>query len=128
MNDKLLKRITKFLLGGGAGVLLYYLALYTLTEFFGLWYMASLVIAFVLNWGTNFLIQKYWTFNNKDTQTIPKQFVLYFTMAIAFFFSGMTITYLLVEFGKMNYLFVQFLLTIIFTCISFLLTSRIFKK
>lgn len=37
--------------------------LYLFTEFFGLWYMLSQVIAIVLTLMTNFIGNKFWTFN-----------------------------------------------------------------
>lgn len=127
MAKQNLLQIVRFLLGGGIGVVAYYVAFYTLTEILGVWYVVSSVVAFILNNGINFLIQKFWTFENKGTKAIPKQLSLYFVMGICILVANTSLLYVLVEYAHLHYMVAQVILTTLLTIISFFLTKRIFK-
>jgi putative flippase GtrA len=117
----------RFCLGGAVGVIAYYITLYCLTEYLKVWYIVSAVIAFVVNYGLNFMIQKFWTFNDKDIATFRKQMALYFTMAICLLIGNTTFLYLMVEFLHLWYMLAQVMLTVVFTTLSFIVSRRIFK-
>ncbi len=127
MKKKKFFEIIRFLIGGGAGVLVYYIAIYTLTELAGLWYIYSATIAFFLNGGTSFVVQKFWTFKNKK-KAVTKQFILYFSMGGCFFFINIGLLYALVDGLGLYYLLAQLILTIILTTASFFITKRIFAN
>ena len=65
-------RVGRFLVVGSLSVGTYYALLYGLTEFAGVWYIASAVIAFVGYYLVNFLSQKYWTFKNKNREALNR--------------------------------------------------------
>ena len=117
----------RFCLGGAVGVIAYYTTLYCLTEYLKIWYIVSAVIAFVINYGLNFVIQKFWTFNDKDTTTVRKQMALYFTMAICLLIGNTIFLYLMVEFLHLWYMLAQVILTVAFTILSFVISRKIFK-
>lgn len=119
--------IIRFCLGGIIGVSVYYIILYTLTEYAGVWYLFSSIIAYVFNYISNFFIQKFWTFKNKNTQKIPKQIFLYFVIAGVFFISNTMLLYIFVEYGKISYMHSQIILTIILSIASYFTTKKIFK-
>ena len=121
-----LSQIGRFCLGGGAGVIVYYATLTLLTEIFGIWYIASAVVAWVLNYCVNFTIQKFWTFRNMDRQKARHQLVLYFAMSVGFLVIGTPLLYALVEWGGLPYLGAQVLLTITLSVASYFVTRRIF--
>jgi len=98
-----------------------------LTEYLKIWYIVSAVIAFVINYGLNFVIQKFWTFNDKDTTTVRKQMALYFTMAICLLIGNTIFLYLMVEFLHLWYMLAQVILTVAFTILSFVISRKIFK-
>src|SRR3989344_8012958 len=76
-------RVGRFLIVGSLSVVTYYALLWGLTEFAGVWYIASAVVAFIGYYFVNFLSQKYWTFKNKDKNALNRQLVQYTLMAIA---------------------------------------------
>ena len=127
MKNQRLRQIGKFCAGGVVGVSAFYISMYVLTEFLGVWYIISATIAWVLNWGCNFLMQKFWTFGNKDSKAVPKQLTAYFGMAIGFWLGGTVALYLLVEYGHLHYLVAQIIIMVITSMISYVVTSRIFK-
>jgi dolichol-phosphate mannosyltransferase len=120
------QQFIKFLIGGTGGVILYYLLLWALTEFSGLWYMASAVAASIANYTTNFLVQKYWTFQNKDISRIRSQAVLYGLMVAALFILNLSLLYVFVEYGRLHYLVAQVISTCVCTIISYFGTRTIF--
>ena len=128
LNQRLkLLRTVKFLCGGGVGVLTYYLTLYTLTEYAKVWYIFSSVAAFAANQSINFVIQKFWTFENRDKNSTPRQFSLYFATAIGMLLANTGFLYLLVEYAHLDYLVAQLILTIVLTFVSFKITREIFS-
>ena len=126
MNKQRFSQILRFLLGGGVGVAVYYATLYTLTEFAGVWYVISAIVAFVLNYAINFTLQKFWTFQNKDTKNVSRQLTLYFGMVLGFLATNTTLLYVLVEYVHLKYLVAQLILTFLLTIASFVLTRKIF--
>ena len=127
MNKLKLLQVLRFLLGGGIGVVAYYVVFYILTEMLGTWYVISAVIAFILNNGINFAIQKFWTFQSSGTKAIPKQLSMYFVMGVCILVVNTTLLYALVEHAHLYYLVAQIMLTILLTIASFVITKRIFK-
>ena len=122
-----LGQVVRFCVAGAAGVIAYYTALYGLTEYFGVWYVISAVIGFILNTGLNFTLQKFWTFQNKETHTVGRQLVLYATTMISFLIGNTVFLYLMVEYLHMWYIGAQMILTAVISALSFVISSRIFK-
>ena len=123
-----LKQVVRFCVVGAAGVIVYYAALYGFTEYLGVWYVASAVIGFILNTGLNFILQKFWTFQNKETHTVDRQIVLYVAMGVSLFAGNAIFLYLMVEYLHMWYIGAQMILTVVTSISSFFLSGRIFKN
>lgn len=121
-----LRHVTRFCIAGAVGVITYYAALYSLTECFGVWYVISAVIGFILNTGINFILQKFWTFENKETQMIGHQLALYAAMTVSFLVGNTAFLYLMVEYLHMWYIGAQVILTAVISFLSFIISGRIF--
>jgi len=62
------RHFINFAIVGGIGSIAYYILLYTLTEYVGLWYILSAIIGTLVAVTNNYLINHYWTFRyKKDT-------------------------------------------------------------
>jgi len=118
----------RFCVAGAAGVIAYYAALYGLTEYFGIWYVISAVIGFILNTGLNFTLQKFWTFQNKETHMVHRQLVLYVAMTVSFLVGNTLFLYLMVEYLHMWYIGAQVILTAIISVLGFIISGRIFRN
>jgi len=105
-----------------------YAALYGLTEYFGIWYIISAVIGFILNTGLNFTLQKFWTFQNKETHMVGRQLALYTTMTVSFLVGNTLFLYLMVEYMHMWYIGAQVILTVVISTLSFIISGRIFRN
>jgi len=118
----------RFCVAGAAGAIAYYAALYGLTEYFGIWYVISAVIGFILNTGLNFTLQKFWTFQNKETHMVHRQLVLYVAMTVSFLVGNTLFLYLMVEYLHMWYIGAQVILTAIISVLGFIISGRIFRN
>jgi len=118
----------RFCIAGAAGVIAYYTALYGLTEYLGVWYVTSAMVGFTLNTGLNFILQKFWTFQNKEKHMVGRQLVLYIAMTISFLVGNALFLYLMVEYLHMWYIGAQVILTVGISILSFIISGRIFKN
>lgn len=128
MQTSRFKQAVRFCIAGAAGVITYYAALYCLTEYLGLWYVASAVIGFILNTGLNFTLQKFWTFQNKETHFVRRQLVLYSLMTISFLILNTLCLYLMVQYLHIWYIGAQMILTVVISILSFVFSGKIFKN
>ena len=69
------KHAAKYYMVGASGVLVNLGLLYYLTEFIGLWYFLSYVIAISVSITSNFIFNKFWTF--KDSIDSQRMIVMY---------------------------------------------------
>jgi len=123
-----LGKVLRFIVAGAIGVIAYYATLYGLTEYLCVWYILSAVIGFVLNTGLNFVLQKFWTFQNKETHMVGRQLAQYVVMTIFFLICNTVFLYFLVEYIRMWYIGAQVILTILISCLSFIISGRIFTN
>ncbi len=121
-------QVVRYCIAGSVGVVVYYAVLYGLTEYAGFWYVASSVIGSVLNIVVNFLLQKFWTFQNKATHRVGRQLVLYSAMSTFFFFGNTVALYLLVTFLHLWYIAAQAIVTVVISVSSFGISRRIFSN
>ncbi len=122
------KRVLRFCIAGAAGVIAYYTILYGLTEYLGVWYVASSIIGFIFNTGLNFTLQKFWTFENKETKIVGRQLILYFVMTTSFLIGNTILLYLMVQYLHMWYIGAQVILTVVISIVSFIISGRIFNS
>lgn len=121
-----LLEIVRFGISGGIGVIIGYITLYSLTEYFGFWYLLSSMIACFLSYSIGFIFQKFWTFKSKDSKTIRKQIILYVIISILFFIANTGLMYLFVEYYQIQYILSQIIVTIFLSVISYLSSRFIF--
>ncbi len=122
------KQAARFCIAGAAGIIAYYAALYGLTEYLGVWYVVSAVLGFILNTGLNFTLQKFWTFQNKETEMVGRQLALYAVMTICFLIGNTVFLYLMVQYLHLWYIGAQVILTVVISILSFIISGRIFRN
>lgn len=100
-------KLLRFLFSGGisAGVNLFFLHIFT--EYFGFYYLWSVVLAFIIAVCVSFIMQKFWTFRDKSKEDIHKQVSIYVTAAIINTIINTGLVYLLVEYMNVHYLLSQ---------------------
>lgn len=90
-------KITRFVISGIISTATTLGLLYAFTEWMHLWYVFSVVIAYVISIAVSFLLQKIWTFNNHDISKIGAQAVRYIVLNAGNIVLNAAGLYLLVE-------------------------------
>lgn len=92
------RQILKFLISGGTSTSIDIFVFTTLTYWVGLWYITSSISSFIIAFGVSFVLQKFWTFRDKDTEKFMKQTYLYFIVAIVNLGISTLLIYLFVDY------------------------------
>ena len=123
------KIVIKYLFSGGAAVAVNLFALYVFTDLFGIWYVASSVVAFCVSLSIGFFLQKFWTFRDGDMRSIKRQMVMYTAVGVLNVILGPTLLYLVVETFGIWYMLAQFLVMVARAVESYFLNRFItFRK
>lgn len=123
------KIVIKYLFAGGTAVVVNLFVLYVFTDLFGVWYVASSVIAFCVSLLTGFSLQKFWTFRDPSMRRIKRQMVLYTAVGVLNVMLGPALLYLVVETFAVWYLAAQLAVLAVLAVESYLLNRFItFKK
>ncbi len=122
-----LRRFGRFCIAGSPGTIVYYISLYGLTEYLGVWYIASSLVGFFLATGLTFALQKFWTFENREIGTTGRQSVQYFILKVLLHAINTAGLYAMVELLGMWYILAQVILAALLL-LNFLATEYIFKS
>ncbi|KKU57459.1 MAG: hypothetical protein UX81_C0035G0001, partial [Parcubacteria group bacterium GW2011_GWA2_47_12] len=98
-----------YLIAGGTSTAIDLGILYVLTEFAGWWYLVSATAAFIVAFFVSFILQKFYTFNNRDTsrKAVAMQGAFYFTLALTNLGINTILMYALVEWAGVWYFLAQ---------------------
>lgn len=110
----------KYLISGSTGALINLSTLYILTEFAGLHYMMSAVIAFFVSLSVSFNLQKRWTFRNGDTK-VARQVSVYLIITFSNLLLNMLFLYILADIFHVWYMLAQVLIYGFIAVYSFVL-------
>ena len=113
--------LVRYLLAGGTSTAVDLGILYVLTEFLGWWYLASATAAFTLAFFVSFVLQKFYTFNNRDIsrKAVATQGAFYFTLAAANLGINTILMYALVEWAGVWYFCAQIIAAVAIAVESF---------
>lgn len=105
---KRLVRIVRFIVSGTTAALTTLSLLYILTEWFGLWYLFSAIVALAVSICVGFVLQKYWTFTDR-TPLSRAQFGLFVLLNIWNSGINALLLYVLVEYVHIWYILAEIL-------------------
>ena len=100
-------QLTKFAIAGIIFAVVNILILYILTDFLGIYYILSSIIAFFLGSTGNFLLNKKWTFKEKMRHDLPKKYIKAMSVNISAVIITIALLYILTEFLNIHYLISQ---------------------
>ncbi|MDO8569170.1 MAG: GtrA family protein [bacterium] len=75
-------RIFRYLVSGGSATVIALVLLYTFTEWLGLWYIFSVILAFIITFLVSFTLQKFWVFEEGSRDRIVMQGGAFLTIAL----------------------------------------------
>ena len=115
------KILIRYLIAGSTAASVDLLFLHLFTDFFGIWYVFSSVLAFIIAFFVSFFLQKYWTFKNKENKSRGKQMVYYFLIALMNLLLNSLGMYLIVEGTHLHYLIAQIFMGMAIAVESFII-------
>jgi len=99
-----LKQFFKFCLVGGMAAVINFSIYYSFTEWFGIWYIYSAVIGFLISAVFNFLANKFWTFANQERgKQVLAQLLKFFVVVFSGLIINIMIIYALTEWWGIDY-------------------------
>ena len=119
--------MARFMISGGVVIASYYAPYYLLTEFCGVWYLASSVVGSVVCTVVNFILQKFWTFENKSMANAHFQVIASVALAIGFTVVNGGMLYILVGKLHLHYLVGQIIVSSILGIVSYFISGWIFR-
>lgn len=122
-------QILKYLISGGTAAAVNIGSLYIFTDFFKWWYLFSTVVSFILAFFVSFLLQKFWTFQDKETDGVHKQLSMYFVVGLINLALNTALMYFCVDILHVWYILSQFIVTGLIAILSFFVYKHfIFAK
>ncbi len=74
-------RLIRFFISGGLSAVIHIGTVFVLTHVLSVWYLYATTIGFISAVGFNFVMQKFFTFRDGETDGVRRQFLLFFTVA-----------------------------------------------
>lgn len=100
-------RIVKYLIAGGTAAIIDLFFLHVFTDWLGVWYLYSAVIAFLLALGVSFGLQKFWVFNNHSLDKVHHQAIMHSILGLFNTGANAVLMFLLVSGIGIHYLIAQ---------------------
>lgn len=120
--------LSKFVASGVIGATVDLLLLYLFTDLLGWWYLASAIFAYILALAVGFILQKFWTFQQKNVDCWHRQAIAYYFLGIINLGFNTALMYVSVDLLGLWYLPAQGLVTAIIALGSFLIYQHLIFK
>ncbi len=75
-------QFARYLIVGGVAFLVDFGSLYLLTEWFGLYYLLSAAVAFLLGLTTNYLLSRVWVFDRRTMRNTTLEFLVFAVIGV----------------------------------------------
>ncbi len=121
-------RVFKFLISGSIGISVNLSIHWTLVELLGVHYLIGSMIALLSSLIVGFILQKYWTFEDRAHTRAPIQFSMYVGLALLDLGINSLVVYMLVEQLGIYYLLAQALGSGVIAISSFFIYREIIFK
>lgn len=120
------KQLIKFIIAGGIASSVQLGLFYVFVQIMGQHlYLTATSLAFIFALMVSFTLQKFWTFADKETEFIKKQFTIYGMVALTNLFLNAGIMYYLVDIVQIWYIFAQIISMGILAIGSFIFHGKI---
>ncbi|MSU55807.1 MAG: GtrA family protein [Candidatus Taylorbacteria bacterium] len=120
-------RFLRYLISGSTSAVIDFVFLYLFTDVFGMHYLVSAVLAFVVAFFSSFFLQKFWTFEDDSVERVHTQMTMYFVVAGVNLALNTALMYLFVAMWGIWYMAAQFLASGLIACESFFISRMLFS-
>lgn len=122
-----LPKVARFLIAGIAAAFVHLATLYVFVEWWGAWYLSSSAIGFLAGYVVSFVLQKFWTFEDRRLWSIFYQLPLHFTLAMFNLSVNTGLMFAFVDYLNLWYLVAQILSTLVIVIASFMVSRKLFS-
>jgi glycosyltransferase involved in cell wall biosynthesis/putative flippase GtrA len=112
-------KLLRYLFSGGTAAFTDLALLYVFTDVFGMWYVLSSILAFIISFGVSFILQKFFTFQDHGTDGVRGQALVYLLVTSFNLGLNTALVFALVHYAGFHYMFAQILASIIIAVESF---------
>lgn len=119
--------VVRFIISGGIGASTDICILYVLNSIFGIYYLLSAILAFLVAFCVSFVLHKFWTYASHEEST-HRQVVLYFGSSFFGLCLNTLLMYIFVDHFHIYVILSQVFVGIIVAFFSFFLTRRFVFK
>ncbi len=109
----------RFLISGSIAFSITIILLYAFTEWGRLWYLLSATFAYSVSIGAGFLLHKYWTFSDRASGNVRRQFASFLTLNLFNIGLNALGLYLVVEYLHIWYIAAEVLVALTIALWSF---------
>lgn len=113
------RRFILFCFVGGVGLLVNLAISYALTEYAGLWYFFSFIIATLVAWTVMFFLNSHVTFKGHSKENYFKRYITYITGYTGAFFVNAALVFILTSIMNIYYIISIIVAAVITTIITF---------
>lgn len=100
-------RIARFIISGGTATFVNLSTLFALTQYAGVWYLYSSILAFGVSFFVSFSLQKFWTFGENSRDRMQAQAALFLGVMLFALSLNTVLIYMFVELAHAHYLLGQ---------------------
>lgn len=118
-------KIFRYVISGLAAAVVNIFIIYAATDWLGIWYLASSVLAFLGAICVSFTLQKFWTFKNNSTSDVHRQMLMYVIFALFTICFNTLLVYLEVQYLGVHYVLAQIISNAILALINFFVYKKI---
>jgi putative flippase GtrA len=119
-----LPKIVRYIISGGCAAFTSIGLLFIFVHFFGIHYLIASMIAFVLGFLVSFTMQKFWTFNNRETSRTHTQLALYLAITLINLLINTALVYIFVAWLGLWYLLAQIIASVLIALYSYFVYQR----
>lgn len=121
IHKRLIYQFLKYVFVGGMAFLFDFGTLYILTEYFGIYYLTSSVIAFIIGLNVNYFLAKFLVFKASKIKDIKKEYLYIVGISLSALFLNQILLFLLTEKIGIYYLLSKIIITIILLFYNFII-------
>jgi len=110
--------VIRYLIAGGTSGVVDLVALYLFNNVLGIYYLFSVVLAFLVAFFVSFLSHKFWTFKNYRKET-RKQIIMYLFSSVFGLFLNTILMYIFVDYFHLQVILSQIIVGLLVACVNF---------
>jgi putative flippase GtrA len=118
-------QLVRFVLSGGTATISNLLVVFVLTDLLHVYYLLSSTAAFVTSFSVSFMLQKFWTFNDRKVDVVHKQLAISLSIAGFNLLLNTLFMYVFVEYVGLHYFVAQLLSTALIACETFFMYRHV---